>query len=195
MTVCSESPVVRSDVIAAVCLTTGHNISVHLNSSSKRPGSPLSCCLCFTKHVLAKKIATASAVKLSTPSIDRNFSYSALISSFIPTAISFSARARYSESLSIPNSSKLLISQNLVKKLWYSSNIRSFAYSRKKKPTMIGSLYSICALASSTSYNELFIWTIFVNRLLLLALCVFWSLRYFVTVCRLRSQFSSHSNC
>ena len=43
------------------------NISVHLNFSLKRPGSPLSCCLCFTQHVRGKKFATAAAaVKPST---------------------------------------------------------------------------------------------------------------------------------
>ena len=49
-----------------------HNISVHLNSSLSRPGSLLSCCLSLTQYVRGKKIATASAVKLSTQSFDRN---------------------------------------------------------------------------------------------------------------------------
>ena len=38
---------------------------------------------------------------------------------------------------------------------------------------MIGSLGLICALASSTSYNELFTWSGFLNSLLLMAACVF----------------------
>ena len=33
-----------------------HNISVHLNSSLNRPRSLLSCCLCFTQHVLEKNL-------------------------------------------------------------------------------------------------------------------------------------------
>ena len=94
-----------------------HNTSAHLNSSLNRPGSLLSCCLCFTQHVLGKKFATASAVKLLTQSFDRNLCYSALISGLIQSSSSFSARARYSESVSISNSSNLFTSQNLVKKL------------------------------------------------------------------------------
>ena len=48
---------------------------------------------------------------------------------------------------------------------------------------MIGFLCSICALASSTQYNELFTRSSFLNSLLLVAACVFSSLRFFVTVC------------
>ena len=66
-----------------------HNISVHLNSSLKKPGSLLSCCLCFTKHVLGKKFATASAVKLSTQSFDRNLFHCALISGLVQSCSSF----------------------------------------------------------------------------------------------------------
>ena len=105
-----------------------HNISVHLNSSLKRPGSLLSCCSCFTQHVRGKKFATASAVKVSTQSFDRNLCHSSLISGLIQASSSFSARARCSKSVSISNSSNLFISQNLVKRLYYSSNVRSFAY-------------------------------------------------------------------
>ena len=94
-----------------------HNISVHLNSSSNRPGSLLSRCLCFTQQALGNKIATASAVKLSTQSFDRNLRHSALISGLTQSSSSFSARAIYSESVSISNPSNLFTSQNLVKKL------------------------------------------------------------------------------
>ena len=94
-----------------------HNISVHLNSSLKRPGSLLLCCLCFAQPIRGKKFATASAVKLLTQSFDRNLCHPAVISGLIQSSSSFLARARYSESLSISNSSNLFTSQNLVKKL------------------------------------------------------------------------------
>ena len=131
--------------------------------------------------------APASAVKLSTRSFDRNLCHSVLISGLIQSSSSFSARARYSESVSISNTSNLFTSQNLVKKLQYSSNIRSFAYWRMKNPTMMGSFCSICALASSISCNEMFTWSSFLNNFLLMAACVFLSVRYFATVCRLQS--------
>ena len=69
----------------------------------------LSCCLRFTQHVRVKKFATASAVTLSTQSVDRNLCPSALISGLIQSSNSFSARARYSDSMSISNSSNWLI--------------------------------------------------------------------------------------
>ena len=119
-----------------------------------------------------RKFARASAVKLSTQSFVRNLCDSALISFLIQSSSSFWARARYSESVFISNSSNLFTSQNLVKKLLYSSNLRNFAYWKMKNPKMIGSLCSICALASSTSYNELFTWSSFLNSLLLMAACV-----------------------
>ena len=80
-----------------------HNISVHLNSSLNRPGSLLSLCLCFTQHVLGKKFATASAVKLPIQSFARKLCHSALISGLIQSSSFFSARARYSESVSFSN--------------------------------------------------------------------------------------------
>ena len=80
---------IRGDVIATVCLTAQTYISVHLNSSLKRPGSLLSCCLCFTQHVLGKNFATASAVKLSTQSFDRNLCHFVLISGLIQSSSSF----------------------------------------------------------------------------------------------------------
>ena len=94
-----------------------HNISVHLNSSLNGPDPLLSCCLCFTQYVLGKKIDTTSAVKVSTQSFDRNLCHSAPVSGLIQSSSSFSARARYSESVSISNFSNLFRSQNLVKKL------------------------------------------------------------------------------
>ena len=42
-----------------------------------------------------------------------------------------------------------------------------------KNPTTTGSLCSFCALVSSTSYNELFTSSSFLNSLLLMAECVF----------------------
>ena len=94
-----------------------HNIFVNLNSPLKKPCSLLSCCLCFTQHVREKKLATASALKLSKQSFDRNLCFSSLISVLIQSSIFFSARARYSESVSISNSSNLFASKNLVKKM------------------------------------------------------------------------------
>ena len=49
-------------------------------------------------------------------------------------------------------------------------------------------LCSICALASSTSYSELFTWSSLLNTLLLMVSCVFLSVRYLVTVHRLLSK-------
>ena len=95
----------RGNVIATyVLILHRHNISVHLHPSLKKPGSLLSCCSCFTQHVREKQFVTASAVKLSTQSIDRNLCYSALILGLIQSSSSFSARARHSEYFS--NSSK-----------------------------------------------------------------------------------------
>ena len=71
-----------------------HNISVNLNSSLKRPDSLLLCCFCSSQHVRGKKFATASAMKLSIQSFDRNLYHSALISSLIQSSSSFSAKAR-----------------------------------------------------------------------------------------------------
>ena len=90
-----------------------HNVSVHLNSSLKTPGSLLSCCLCFTQHVWGKKFVTGSAVKLMKQSVDRNLCHSALVSGRIQSFSFFSARARYKKSVSIASSSNLFISQNL----------------------------------------------------------------------------------
>ena len=111
-----------------------------------------------------------------------------LRSSFRSDTSCFSSRARYCESLSISNTSNLFTAQNLVKELQYSYEISNFVYSGIKNPTMIGSLCSICALASSNSYNELFTWSGFLNSLHSIAACIFLSLSYFVTVCRLRSM-------
>ena len=94
-----------------------HKISVHLNSSLKRPGSFLSRWLCFPQYVREKKFARASSMKLSTQSFDRNLCHFGLISGPVQCSSSFSARTRYSEFVSISNSSNLLTSQNLVKKL------------------------------------------------------------------------------
>ena len=72
-------------------------------------------------------------------------------------------------------------------KVVYSCSVLSFAYWRMKNPTKIGFLCSVCAFASSTLNNEIFTWSGFLNSLLWIAACVFLSLSYFVTVCRLRS--------
>ena len=125
-------------------------------------------------------LLSASAVKLSTQSFDCNLCTTALVSGLIHSSNFFSARSRYSKSVSISNSSNLFLSQKLVKKFYHSSNICSFLYWRMINPTMIGSL-------CSTSYNKLFTWSSLFNSLLLTAACVFPSLRYFVTVCVLQS--------
>ena len=105
-----------------------HNNSVHLNSSLKRPGSLLSCFLCFTQHVGGKIFTTASALKLSTRSFDQNLCHSALSSGLIQSSSSLSAREKYNESVSNSNFPDLFTSQSLVKRFQYSSKIRSFAY-------------------------------------------------------------------
>ena len=102
---------------------------------------------------------------------------------------SFSARGRYRESVSISKYFEIVHVTKFGKKLWYSSSIRGFAYWRLKNPTMIDSLCSICALASSTSYNELFTWSSFLKSLLLIAACLLLLLGKFVTGCWLRSIF------
>ena len=63
-----------------------HNFSVHLYSSSKRPGSFLSCCLCFTQHVQGKKFATASAGEELRQFFNRNHPHSAFVSGLIQSA-------------------------------------------------------------------------------------------------------------
>ena len=74
----------------------------------------------------------------------------------------------------------------LYHKIWWRScsTAPTFAVLRieEKNPTMIASLCSICTLASSTSYNELLIWSSFSNSLLLMAASVFSLVRYLVTV-------------
>ena len=51
---------------------------------------------------------------------------------------------------------------------------------------LVSCVRSVCALESSTSYNDLFTWSSYLNNLLSMAACVFLSSKYFVTVCRFR---------
>ena len=140
----------RGDVIAPVCLTTQ---TEHLHASELFfEGTRLLYyhVVCFRQHVWGNKYATTSAVKPSIQSVDRNLCPPVLNSSLIQSSSFLTAGARYSEPVSISNSSNLITSQNLMKKLQYSSNNRSVAYWRMKNSTTIGSLYSTVALESST---------------------------------------------
>ena len=83
---------------------------------------------------------------------------------------------------------ELVCITDFFQKMYYSCSNRSFAYWRTKKPTMIASLCSFFALASSTSYNALFKWFSFWKSFPLIASCVFLSLNYFVTRYQLRSM-------
>ena len=94
-----------------------HNNSVQRNSSLKKPGSRLSCSLCFVQQVLGKKLVVALAVKSSLQFSVLINSHSALDSSRMQSYNSFSDRAKYKESVSNSNSSNLLTSQNLSKKV------------------------------------------------------------------------------
>ena len=147
---------IGADVMATVCLTTQTKHVRTSDPSLKRPESLLSCCLCFKQHVRGEKFAIALAIKLSTQAFDLKRSHSVLIAGLIRSSNSSSTRERRSESVSISNSSSFFMSQNFLNKLYYGSSIRGFAYRRLKNPTITGSMFSICALASSTSYNELF---------------------------------------
>ena len=92
-----------------------HDISVHLNSSWKSPGSHLSCYLCLAQHVREKKFPSQSAVQLSLQPLNHNSSHSLLISGRKRYSSSFSARARWKEFVSISKFSNMFRSQNLVK--------------------------------------------------------------------------------
>ena len=62
--------------------------------------------------------------------------------------------------------------------------VRSFAYWRKRSQGF-GSLRSVCSSVSSTSYNTLFTRPSLFNNLLIKGVCIFRTLRYFLTACRL----------
>ena len=86
-------------------------VSLQLMSSSKSPGSLFSCFLCACHSTLGlKKFPEASALKLPLLAFDYNRFHSVFISGWIQYSSSFSATARYSESLSISNSSNLFTS-------------------------------------------------------------------------------------
>ena len=137
-----------------------------MNSSLKRSCFLLSSVLPLSQNI-RKKFQSASAIKVSLQSSDCSRSHSAFISGRTQSSGSFSARARCNESLSISNPSNSFTSQNLMKKMQRRSNICCFLFWRMKNTTMIGSLHSICASASSTSYSELFTWSSLLNSLIL----------------------------
>ena len=71
--------------------------------------------------------------------------------------------------------------------LWCNCSFPSFAYFRMESSTNIGSLCSMSDLISSAYNKWSFIEPKRSNPLLMIALCVFSSARYFVFVCRLPS--------
>ena len=79
----AELILVRLSIIATIGLAQRHNISVHRNSSLKRPGSLLSCFLCFSQHVRGKKLPLESAIKLSLQSSLRRNSHTSFLFSLM----------------------------------------------------------------------------------------------------------------
>ena len=117
LTLTAKFKFIRGDFIATVSLTTERK---HLATSElffEEARLSLIMLSAFYTICSGEIIATASAVKLSTQSFDRNFCHSALISGLIQSSSSFWARTRYSEPVSISNFSNLVTSQNFLKKL------------------------------------------------------------------------------
>ena len=167
-----------------------HSISIHLNFLLMILGSLLSSFWCLSKHIWWKNFATLHE--------QWNYRCNPPIAG-APIPLSFqvgynppfpSGQEQDTANLCpFPSLLTCLRHRNWWKKLYYSSNNRSFAYWRTKNPIEIGSSCSICALASSTSYNALFTQSNFMKILLLRVAYVFSSLRYFVTEWRLWSIF------
>ena len=122
-----------------------HNISVQRNSSLKRPASRLSCFVCFVQQVLGKKLVVALAEKSSLQSSVLNRLHSALDSSRMQSYNSFSDRAKYKESVSNSNSSNLLTSQNLSKKVVVKLQHSKFSVLESEKPNNDWfSMFNLC---------------------------------------------------
>ena len=82
---------IKGDFIAIVCLITQ---PLHLRTSGlffQEAWLSLIMLFVFTQHVRRKKVVTASAVKLSPQSLDRNLCHFAMISNLIQASSSFSA--------------------------------------------------------------------------------------------------------
>ena len=109
------------------------NISVHLNAPLKGPGSLLSCFLCLSQHIRGKSFRDTPVVKLSPQSYDCNWSDSVFICGRIQSSIFFLARAWYTKSVSISNSSKMFTSQN-VKKVVVDLKHSQFCVFKNEKP-------------------------------------------------------------
>ena len=139
-----------------------------------------------SKEIREKNFVVELILKMSVQSELRKEFHPCFIVGGIQSFKSCSDKARWRESECISSSSNFAISQYLSKKLWKGSSFLNFAYCKTKNPTAI-SFFSISDLTSSTSYYWSFIKHKRWNILLLIAPCVFLSLRYFVTVCRLRS--------
>ena len=95
-------------------------------------------------------------------------SHSAFISCRIQSSSSFSARARYSESVCISSFEFVYVTE-FGEKIVVQFQHSKFPILEKKEPDKIGNFCSICALVSSTSYNEFFTWSSFLNSLLSIA--------------------------
>ena len=124
-------------------------------------------------------------------SFESNCSHSASISRRIQSSSSLSAKTRYRESVSLSNSSILLIPKSLLKKLYYSSSIRSFGIWKVINPTRIGSLCLFWIFVKSYPYDALCTWYSFLTSWLLIVACVLLSQRYFVRVCWPQSMLRS----
>ena len=77
-----------------------------------------------------------------------------------------------------------------VKKFWKNSNNLNIAHCKMQKPTMIGSLCSISVFTRSTSRSWSLIWASLLNSSLLIAPCIFLSIKLFVTEWWLKSVIS-----
>ena len=77
-----------------------HNVSAHLSSSLKRPGSLLSCFLWTLQQVLGKKLLVAFALKLTVQYLERNWSPLACSSGTITSSKFSPDKAKLRESVS-----------------------------------------------------------------------------------------------
>ena len=119
-------------------LTKGHNVSEHLNSSFKNWATSHHVFFCFP----CNKSGAMNFFKhpsLNSQYSQYTFSYSALIPDRTHWVCSFSARAMFSEAVSISNSSIFLNLQNLPKNCNKAPTDAAFCR-RMKNRTQIGSL-------------------------------------------------------
>ena len=157
-----------------------------LHSSLKSPGYPLSSVLFLSQqHFRGKRFPAAPPVKLSLQSPKRRHSQPAFISVRTQSSKSFSARARYSESVSISIYSKLFATHISVKKI---IRVPAFLLLTLRNEVSEDDCIFVFNLrfGEFNLKKELSTRSRFLNSWLLLAASVFASLRYYVIVDRLR---------